>query len=426
MTVLVIQIPPRQRLRARGPGIAAPDSDTGTAYYAYALSPDGFGLMSQGKQCPASLLPKADTVVAVLSDADVGWHRITLPKSPAARLGAALVGVLEEALLEDADSTLLAVAPQAAAGQPTWIAAVNLPWLRSELAELERAQIFVDRVVPGVCPDEVPSGHFVETEEVTGTPAEGISLSWSHAGGAALLNLQGGLTRELVPGTGLPGTRWTATPSAAEHAEHWLGAPVNVMPTPFRLLQASRTLWNLRQFSLARKHKGVRAARDFFRELMSPDWRPARYGLVTLLLLQVLGLNLWAWHQRSAMEAKNTAMVKVLQTTFPQIRAVLDARLQMQREVQALRALAGKPGDSDLEPLLQATAMAWPTDRPPVDNLQFKEGQLSLAATGWSDEQIEQFRSQLNAAGWHLESAEGRLIISRTSNDAGQPPGDRL
>ena len=64
----------------------------------------------------------------------------------------------------------------------------------------------------------------------------------------------------------------------------------------------------------------------------------------------------------------------------------------MQREVQTLRALAGKAGDADLEPMLQAAAAAWPTDRPPVEMLRFEPGRLTLAAAGWTEPQIAQFR----------------------------------
>ncbi len=419
MSVLVIQIPPRQRLHARSQGLP-PEVDAGTREYAYAVTSDGFALVSQGR-CAASLLPKADSVVAVLADTDVGWHRITLPKAPGARLAAALVGVLEEALLEDAESTLLALEPQATAGQPTWIAAVHLPWLTRELNGLERAQVFVDRVVPAIWPDEVASGHFAEALDPDGNTGSNVTLSWSDSGGVAVMQLKGSLARKLVPRPGPPGTRWTTTPSAAQQAEAWLGMPVNVMSGPFRLLQASRTLWNLRQFSLARKSKGLRAARDLWRLFLAPGWRPVRVGLVSLALLQVVGLNLWAWRQQAEIKARKEALVTVLKTTFPQVRGVLDAPVQMQREVQALRTLAGKPGDTDLEPLLQAAASAWPTDRPPVDNFQFKEGRLSLAASGWSDSQVEQFRSHLNT-GLQVESAEGRLTLSRVSI-SNQPSG---
>ena len=101
MSHLVVQIPQRQRLRSSAVGVE-PESSGLAAEYSYVMSPDGLAIQSQGR-CAAALLPKAGTVIAVLTDADVSWHRINLPKAPASRLRAALGGVLEDALLEDAD-----------------------------------------------------------------------------------------------------------------------------------------------------------------------------------------------------------------------------------------------------------------------------------------------------------------------------------
>jgi general secretion pathway protein L len=95
---------------------------------------------------------------------------------------------------------------------------------------------------------------------------------------------------------------------------------------------------------------------------------------------------------------------------------VLDAPLQMQREVDALRAMAGKPSEVDFEPQLQAAAAAWPSGQPPVANLRFEPGRLTLAAAGWSDAETESFRSQLRPAGWQVEVSEGRLVMSRASS----------
>jgi general secretion pathway protein L len=96
------------------------------------------------------------------------------------------------------------------------------------------------------------------------------------------------------------------------------------------------------------------------------------------------------------------------------VRAVLDAPLQMQREVQTLRAAAGKPGDTDLEPMLQAAASAWPTDRPPIDAMSFEAGRLTLPGTGWTDAQIVDFRNSLRAGGWTVDSSGGKLALTRT------------
>ncbi|MBX3621376.1 MAG: general secretion pathway protein GspL [Rhizobacter sp.] len=414
MSTLVVQIPPRARLHARDPDQAAPDIGPGQEF-AYAVSPDGLALESQGRS-PVALLPKATSAVAVLSDADVSWHRITMPKAPAARLSAALMGVLEEALLEEASHVHLAVAPGATAGQPTWVAAVDRAWLTAELAVLEKGHVFIDRVVPMSWPDEPPSGHFAEV----GDPSQGATLTWAHADGVAQISLQGTLARALLPNPLPEGARWSATPATAAAAERWLGVPVTVMDWSQRALQASRSLWNLRQFALARKNRGTRALRDLWRQFQTPAWKPMRYGLVALVVVQLVGLNLWAGHQRRTVEGKRQAMVKLLQTTYPQVRAVLDAPLQMQRETDTLRAAAGKPGDTDLEPMLQAAASAWPADRPPVDNLRYEPGKLTLSAAGWNPNQIEQFRNQLRPSGWQVDAVDGRLTLSRAPSNAPQ------
>jgi general secretion pathway protein L len=415
MSTLVIQIPERRRLRARGPSDAeATGSGRGTEY-AYATSPDGLFLSAQG-ECSAALLPKATHIVAVLADADVSWHRITLPKAPAARMRSALVGVLEEALLEDADAVHLAVAPGATAGQPTWVAAVDRQWLRSELAVLEKADVFVDRVVPSSWPDDPPCGHFAEAGSDALDSPQGVVLHWAHADGVAGLRLQGGLARALVPRPAPAGTRWSATPGAAAAAEQWLGMPVNVMSNADRALQAARNVWNLRQFDLVQRTRGARALRDSLRRFSSPQWRPVRVGVVALVIAQIAGLNLWAWHQRSSIESKRAALQTVVKNAFPRASALdvqRDAAAVMQREVQTLRTLAGKPGDTDLEPMLQAAASAWPAERPPVDNLRFEPGKLTLAAPGWSEAQIAQFRSLLQPAGWQVDANDGRLVLTR-------------
>jgi len=364
-------------------------------------------------------LPKADSVVAVLADTDVSWHRITLPKAPAAKLRTALVGVLEEAVLEDADLTHFAVAPDAAAGQPTWIAAIDRAWLRAELAALEQANVFVDRVVPNAWPDDPPCGHFAETDSRDNGGEEGILLTWSHPDGVACMRLHGGLARSVVPRPAPHGTRWSATPGAAAAAEQWLGHTVNVMPPAQRLLQAARTLWNLRQFDLARRNRGTRALRDGWKRFLSPTWRPVRIGLAALAVAQIAGLNLWAWSQSSTIESKREAAFKVVKTTFqdvPENSIRLDAALVMQRETDRLRVRAGKPGETDFEPLLQAAATAWPPEQPPVENIKYENGKLTLAVAGWKEQELQQFRNRLRPAGWKAEpTGDGRVVVSRNT-----------
>ncbi len=414
MSTLVIQLPEHQRLRASA--LSAPPSDaTRRREYVYVTSDDGIETEAQG-EAAAALLPRRSEVIAVVRESDVSWHRITLPKAPASRLRAALGGILEEALLDDAESVHLAVAPLAAAGQPTWVAAIDRAWLKGELETLQSSGVFVDRVVPMAWPDEPPIGHFHVPVAGDDDADGGVALTWAHADGVVTVRLDGGLARALLPSPLPAATRWSASPNASQAAERWLGAPVTVMPIEQRLLQSARSLWNLRQFDLARRNRGTRAARDWLRQAMSPAWRPVRIGLAAFVIAQVAGLNLWAWHQKSAVDAKRAAIQALVKATYPRVSDAdvqRDASAVMLRETQSLRTLAGKPGDADLEPMLQAAAAAWPRERPPVENVRFETGKLTLAANGWSDVQIEQFRSVMQPAGFQVEASEGRLVVTR-------------
>lgn len=414
MSTLVLLLPEHRRLRAQAASEVAFDAER-RREYDYVTSSDGIAFEAQGAAA-AALLPKRSQVIAVVREADVSWHRINLPKAPAGRLRAALIGVLEEALLEDPDSVHLAVAPVAAAGQPTWVAALDRAWLQGELETLQRSGVFVDRVVPMAWPDDPPIGHFGVAHSFDGNSAEGVALTWAHADGVATLRLEGGLARALISRPALATTRWTAAPTAAVTAEQWLGAPVAVMPDEQRLLQAGRSLWNLRQFDLARRTRGARAFGDWLRQAMSPAWRPVRIGLAVLVVMQIAGLNLWAWHQKGVVESRRDALQAFVKAAYPRVsdnELQRDASAVMLRETQALRTLAGKPGDTDLEPMLQAAAAAWPRERPPVENLRFEPGKLTLAASGWSDAQIGQFRDMLRPAGFQVDASEGRLVVTR-------------
>ena len=410
MSVLLILIPPRQR--APG-GAGAPAAGA----YRYVLSPDGLQVGKHG-EAAAALLPKAGSVIAVLDDADLSWQRITLPPAPASRLRAALGGVLEEHLLDDEQSLHFALPPAATAGQPTWVAVTQRAWLRDELDRLEKAGVSIDRVVPSIWPGDTPQGHFREAAG-EGSGQAHILLSYADEVGASLLRLEGSLARDRLPHMLAQSPRWSATPAVAAPAERWLGASVTVLTDAERALQGARSLWNLRQFDLAPHHRGTLALRDAARRFFSPGWRPVRLGLVTLALLHLVGLNAWAWHQRQAVTGLRQAQEQLLRSSFPQVRAVLDAPVQMQRETDRLRAAAGRAGEDDLEALLGAAAFAWPEAAAPVQTLRFEPGRLSLSSAGWSAEQLAQFRERLRSAGLAVDSAEGRVTISRAAARSG-------
>lgn len=416
MSTLIILLPPRGRLHAQGRVPHAPagngQGEQGSQYE-YLLSPDGVGIGAQGQR-PAALLPAADTVIAVPDESDIAWHRVQLPRASRARLRAALAGSMEEALLDEPESLHFAIESDASGGDQAWVAVTSRAWLADHLSKLEAAHVFVDRVAPSVWPDAPPHGHFCEAPG-SGSELEtnSIVLRWSHPEGVATLCLAGNLTRSLFPPSAVLGARWTATPAVAAQAERWLGTSIDVLTPAQRALAALDSPWNLRQFELAPRTRGIRALRQFTKGFMRRSWRPVRWGLAGLVVVQLLGLNLAAWRQRQQFEARRASMTQTLKNSYPQVLTIRDAPVQMQHETDVLRASAGRAGDADLETLLAAAATAWPVDRGPVDALSFETGRLVLSANGWSNTQIEAFRSQLQSEGWQLEVKDARMTLSR-------------
>jgi general secretion pathway protein L len=416
MSTLLLFLPPRQRLRALGRAATAADLGRSEAVreYDYLLTPDGRSIGTEGRAAPAAL-PAADSVIAVLAESDVSWRQVELPKA-GRQMRAALAGKLEELLLDDPEALHFALEPDAMGGDTAWVAITSRPWLADHLAQLEAAQIFIDRVAPLSWPDQPARGHFHEIAPVNGLAdgsTTGVALRWSHPDGVTTLPLAGSLSRQFFTPGLVHAAQWTATAEVAAQAERWLGTAVTVQTPAQRALALVENGWNLRQFDLAPRARGARALRQFSRGLMRRQWQPVRWGLAALAIVQVIGLNAWAWQQNRTLRERKAAVDSALTTTFPQVRAILDAPVQMQKELDALRQAAGSLGEQDLETLLAAAATAWPADRPPAEALSFELGRLTVSGQGWSPEQIEALRNQLRSEGWQLDAAEGRLTLSR-------------
>jgi general secretion pathway protein L len=140
-----------------------------------------------------------------------------------------------------------------------------------------------------------------------------------------------------------------------------------------------------------------------------------RLGLAALVALQVVGLNAWAWQQEQALAQRRAELVTLLRTAHPQVRVVLDAPLQMQRETAALRAASGRVGEEDLESALAAAASAWPEGRGPATALQFAPGRLTLSVEGWREADVAALRARLRPSGWGVDAAGGRLTLTRSA-----------
>lgn len=356
---------------------------TSRSAWAYLESPDGRQAGRFASATSASLpRPRGwdAQVVLVVPAAALSWHALTWPRGLAegsARLRAALEGLLEEQLLDEPQALHFAIEPGARADATAWVAVMDREWLVSALALLEGQGLAVTRIVP-----ELPPMPRSQTQvQVHALAREGDAAH----GQVIVSSAQGVQVLPMTPDA-LPllpplddDTLCYAEPAVAAHAESLLERPMLLQPTPQRWLAASGTGWDLAQFDLAQTRQR-RAARQVARAwdlaASAASWRPVRWGLLALALVQVAGLQAWAWRERAALRQQQDSLALLLRQTFPQVRTVADAPAQMDRAVRQLRRATGETTAGDLEPLLSALALAAPQTRPM--QIDFQEGELRV------------------------------------------------
>ena len=414
MSTLILFLP----LAPRGPATE----------YSYTLTADGHTALAQAS-APANLLPEPSRpggeVVAVVPARALSWQRVQLPlgvplgTSPqTARLRSVLEGLLEDQLLDEPAQLHFALQPGARAGEPVWVAVCDRSWLREALQALEAAGRRVARVVPEFTPGPTASGG--PELHALGTPEEARLVLCGHGAdqGVAVLPLSSvalGLVGSAPAGTDTeePAAPVRAEPAVAALAERLLGRTVALHTASQRALDAARGDWDLAQFDLAStgRTRALRKAGSAANALLyAPQWRAARWGAGLLAAAQLVGLNAWAWQERDALAAKQVAVRQALTQTFPKVQVVVDAPVQMERELAALRQAAGSVSPRDLEPLLATAGAALPAGQLP-SALEYSAGELRLRGVTLSADELAAVDTRLQAAGYSARLDDGSLWL---------------
>ena len=373
------------------------------------VADDGRTLIAHGS-APLALLPAGDDVTVIVPGPALSWHTVALPAGNlggAARLRAVLDGLLEERLLDAPEALHFALEPGAKPGARVWVAATQRIALRAAVQALEAAGRRVTRIIPEFAPqpDGAPALLFA-----TGEP-QAAFITVCDASGVTTLPLNvAGLA--LAAGTPLDTAVFSAEPAVAAEAEALLGQRLPIAQAPERWMQAARAPWDLAQFDLASSGR-ARAGKKFTALLQTlrhaPQWRAARWGAVVLVLAQLIGLNAWAWRERNALDAKRGAISSMLTQTFPSVKLVVDAPLQMAREVAALQRATGGVATLDLEPMLVALSASLPAGRVP-NALDYSAGQLRLRGLNLSADEVNGLATTLAPRGYVARS-EGDLLL---------------
>ncbi len=382
---------------------------TAATEFDFVVSSEARPVVDHGS-APLALLPAADTVVLVAPARALSWHRVRVPPVASGRVRAALAGLLEEFLLDDPAQFGFALVPGRDANGEVLVAAFDKAWMRAALELFEQVRRPASRVVPAFAP-EGPDMQSVQLH-VTGS-AQDASLVVVDARGVTCLPLTSAhsafLDRIIPQGEDAV----FAEPAVAGLAEQVLGRAVTVQPAAQRLQQASRCEWDLAQFDLSISGGG-RLARRWQQQarqlLFAPPWRAMRWGLVCLALVQLAGLNVWAWKLDSVVREKQQRVNALLTQSFPGVRTVVDAPLQMQREVALLRRSSGGVTPEDLEVMLAALGAAMPAGGVPAA-IDFAPGELAVRGLELTEPQRELLQGKLRNQGYQSRIDNDRFVV---------------
>jgi len=392
------------------------DTPSASTPLEYLLTSDGQTATAHDRAVPALLPSATETVVLVPAQA-LSWHKVTLPRGTLARsalggagsaprLRAVLEGLLEDRLLDEPADLHFALEPDARAQAPAWVAACNRAWLAAALTTLEAARRPVARIVPELTPA-------IAQLHVIGDPDQ-PQLAYAGEQGVVVLPLSAATLGWAQAQSGAPDTvEIAADPAIAALAEQLVGRPVTLHHGSDRWLAAARSTWDLAQLDLANSDRSRAMKRTMQRAsalLHAPRWRAARWGVVALAAAHLAGLNAWALKESSALADKRAAVRATLTNTFPNVKVVVDAPVQMEREVALLRQATGAYSQRDLEAMLAALAGALPPTQS-VQAIEFTGGEARLKGLTLDAPATAALNTKLQAAGLRARSEGDRWVI---------------
>ena len=288
-------------------------------------------------------------------------------------------------------------------------------WLRAHLLALDGAGRPAQRIVPELAPDAGPLRlHVVGAAERPTLLLAGAGVT----GGVQALPFDAATLSLLpaAPDAAEPqdAIELLAEPAVAELAERWLQRQPTIRGAAQRALLASRSPWDLAQGELARSSRARTRRRlgTLWRDLLhARAWRPLRWGLALLLLANLIGLNAAAWRERDQLAQRQALIREALTQTFPQVKVVVDAPVQMAREVAQLRQATGAPSPRDLEPMLAALG-AVSEPGAVAEALDYAAGSLRLRGLRWDAGQPAAANERLGVLGYQARSEGAELVLS--------------
>lgn len=360
-------------------------------------------------------MPHADEVTAIVASDRVLATAAALPKLKHNKLETALPFVLEDGLLDDVSTVHVTLGTKLADGR-TVLYTLDKGWLARFLAAGAAAKLRLRRLVPEFC--LLPQRN--EEWSVAWDGTRGFMAMAGHLGGAldsgsdtripALLQLH-------LQQTSPAALRLFTLGNDVEAPSWGIQVPVLFERQPFDWRKAEipagtpNLLW------------GKFAPPPRIGELW-PLLRPALMVLLLLFCVEATLANLeWAVLAHEKRQLSN-AMTDTFRETFGADAVVVDAPLQMRRNVARLRHAAGVADDADFLPLLEKFSVA--TDDLPgraLNTVRYDSGRLDVEMRLSGANTVDMLRRRAAEAGLSLQVTDTQTDGSALSLQLRISPG---
>ena len=363
----------------------------------YALRHNTGELQRSGTGQPAEL-PRADRVDIIVPASLVLFTEVKLPPVRGQKLRQLLPFAVEEKILSDPEQVQVAAGARDEAGV-TRVAVIDRAWLN---AACERLRLLGMR----------PDNGFAETCLPELEP-NAWTLIWDGNDGFVRTAVGAGLALDSMSEGGAPFALRRAVEEARGHAR--LPEKIILRATDAAASVPDLQLWTtqlgvsvvpgqdwhwaprfLNTANSINLLQGDYAPSSSMRELL-PQLRPilALAGLIVGVQVLATGADWWRLnHEKKTLAAE---MDKTFKAAFPDAKVVVDAPLQMQRNLADLRRASGQSQPNDFLPLL-AKALPLISAATGVEAMNYDQGALKVDALFRDEGSVSELRNQVSSA----------------------------
>lgn len=362
---------------------------------------DGQGRALSAGCSVLSELPKADACEAIVAAGAVLLTATKLPKGGRKKLRQLLPYAVEEQIVSEPESVHVALGPLVDGGDHA-LAVVDKVWLGRMLARLSEAGLRPRHVWPETLLGPHRADHW--------------SLIWRVGGAVVRTADAAGITLDSGRADAPPLALLTAVRQAQEHGRAPRGIVLHkegpvALPDLARWAEAlgvpveMGTDWDWSAQSLVDPGQGIDLLQGDFapaalpRELW-PKLRPLLMLAAAILALQIGGASVdWLLLKRETGQLQ-AQMEQIFRKAFPEATAVVDAPLQMRRNLAQLRAEAGQMGATDFLPLMsRLSSVLAGSGNVRLRSVQYENGQLHVEMTLPDAQAAQALKQHLQRAG---------------------------